>query len=245
MDRAVIIDLLRSGNAMKSKRTIYTDAVLYTLEVIDPVPFTEETCTLLDGFQCPSNMVPHCRDVMIEEEYDCFYYSEIKRIVDVGANVGSFACWAAKKFPESRIDAYEPLGSNFDYLVKNTAKYGHRIQCHNWAIGNPEHTRLFLGKNNCGEGSFYQNGEQREDFVQVETRSPSTLPPADLLKLDTEGCELEILRGVDLAQYRFIALEYHRESDRREIDALLKDYALLASHATSVHRGVVIYGRVH
>jgi hypothetical protein len=58
------------------------------------------------------------------------------------------------------------------------------------------------------------------------------------------GCELEILGPLIEAgnEYSAILCEYHRESDRREIDRLLKDYVLAGSRADEPMRGVVKYG---
>ena len=60
---------------------------------------------------------------------------------------------------------------------------------HNFAVGDPSRERLYLGLNNCGEASFYDIGEQSPTFVEVETKAPSVLPRAHIIKIDTEGSE--------------------------------------------------------
>ena len=65
-----------------------------------------------------------------------------------------------------------------------------------------------------------------------------------LLKLDTEGAELPILRdlGLWLERVQAIALEYHAEEDRLEIDRLLsRRFALVQGRVHFLHRGTLVY----
>jgi FkbM family methyltransferase len=54
-------------------------------------------------------------------------------ILDAGANIGASVCWFAISFPESHIVAFEPDGSNFQLLRRNTT--GLDVDLHNAAIG--------------------------------------------------------------------------------------------------------------
>src|SRR5271170_2312808 len=40
-------------------------------------------------------------------------------IVDIGAHMGTFTLWAAKRWPERRVIAVEPSPINLEYLEKN------------------------------------------------------------------------------------------------------------------------------
>jgi FkbM family methyltransferase len=42
-------------------------------------------------------------------------------ILDIGANVGSFAAWALKRWPGAHVYCYEPLPNNFALLKKISA----------------------------------------------------------------------------------------------------------------------------
>src|SRR5208337_4541373 len=98
-------------------------------------------------------------------------------VVDLGANVGSFAAWALFRWPNSVVHCYEPLPANFELLRRNLgALEGARVHLNNCAIGDPSKTLLFLGKNNCGEASFFNLGEQGTEQVEVVTRAPDCLP---------------------------------------------------------------------
>src|SRR5262245_18916690 len=52
---------------------------------------------------------------------------------------------------------------------------------------------LPLAATNCGEASFYDIGEQSTATVEVETKAPEVLPKAQIVKIDTEGSEVDIL----------------------------------------------------
>ncbi|WP_194460280.1 FkbM family methyltransferase [Bradyrhizobium sp. CCBAU 53421] len=197
------------------------------------------------GIQCPPSMIPHL-ELIQRGEYDVAYNHPRPIILDVGANVGGFAIWAVKRWPGCEIYCYEPLPDNFAMLEPNVgtlrdSRVSSGIHVHNFAVGDPTHTRMFLGKNNCGEASFFDLGEQAGSSVTVVTRPPEVMPPAQILKIDTEGCEIEILSGLRSIDYDVVLLEYHSERNRREADLLLRDYALVGGYARNFHRGILKY----
>jgi len=164
-------------------------------------------------------------------------------IFDIGANVGIFTFWALHKWPDCLIHCYEPSTANFCYLVKNF-KHLKNVRLHNCAVGNPRHTKLYQGRSNCGQASFFKTEQQQETFEIVKTISPSTLPKhCDILKIDTEGCEVEILRELQDRPFKAILVEYHSEANRQTIAKLLESYVLVDSHETWTNQGVLKYLR--
>src|SRR5262245_43428601 len=189
---------------------------------------------------CPPSMRSHVQSVLAGE-YDTPYDNPAAVVLDVGANIGSFATWATRRWPGSFIHCYEPLPENFAALKANLALLSGRVALNNWAIGDPGRRKLFLGRNNCGEGSFFDLGEQRSEWVEVEAKAPASLPKAHVLKLDTEGAEIEILSGLPEITFDIVLLEYHSEANRRAADCLLHDYALVGGHVRCLDRGVLKY----
>jgi FkbM family methyltransferase len=175
-------------------------------------------------------------------EYEVPYRATRPVILDIGANVGSFAAWALGRWPGAHIHCYEPLPDNFVLLQKNLgALEGQSISLNNFAIGDPSLKNLYLGRNNCGEASFYDVGEQSTITVEVETRAPSALPKAHIVKIDTEGSEIDILSGMTSLDFDVIMLEYHSEANRRKADELLEDFLLVGGEIRSMHRGTLKY----
>ena len=197
------------------------------------------------NFHCPPSMVSHV-ELIQRGEYDLAYDHPRPIILDVGANIGGFTIWASARWPGCEIYCYEPLPDNFALLQANVgilqkAGVPNRIHVNNFAIGDPKHTKLFLGRNNCGEASFFDLGEQQGLSVDVKTEAPTVLPRAQILKLDTEGCEIEILSGLDLIDFDVVMLEYHSEKNRRQADAMLHDYVLVGGYARTANRGIQKY----
>ena len=66
----------------------------------------------------------------------------------------------------------------------------------------------------------------------------------DILKLDTEGCEVPILRSLQkhLPEIKLVYVEYHSDRDRRLIDCLLaKTHVLWRGHVPLAYRGEFCY----
>ena len=40
-------------------------------------------------------------------------------VLDIGANIGAFACWALERWPGAEVNCYEPVPANFDMLRQN------------------------------------------------------------------------------------------------------------------------------
>jgi FkbM family methyltransferase len=186
-------------------------------------------------------MAAHVQKVL-RGEYEVAYQHPHPVILDIGANVGSFAAWAMERWPGCFIHCYEPLPANFELLRSNLAHLeGERVALNDFAIGDPLRTLLFVGKNNCGEASFFDLGEQTSDFVEVVTRPPTVLPKANILKIDAEGSEIDILAGFSGIDLDVVMLEYHSEENRRKVDLLLPDYLLIGGQIRCLHRGVLKY----
>jgi FkbM family methyltransferase len=191
------------------------------------------------NIECPANMRRHVQKVLAGE-YDIPYRHKAPVILDIGANVGSFAAWALKRWPGAHVHCYEPLPDNFALLRRNLGQFEAKsVSLHNFAVGDPSLTRLYLGRNNCGEASFYDIGEQSAASVEVETRAPDVLPKAQIAKIDTKGSEVEILTRMTSVDFDAVMLEYHSETNRRRIDALLQDYVLVGGHIRHLHRGTL------
>jgi FkbM family methyltransferase len=162
-------------------------------------------------------------------------------IVDVGANVGSFAVYAAQSSPDARIFCYEPEQRNFSLLSRNLQINGleRRIAAFRCAVGSSSGSRkLAVGVSQLNSFDGLRGGTNHQ-WVDCTTlrdiRSTHRLDSLDLLKMNCEGAEYEILGGCTSADYvgiRNIRLEYHNldggnrngESLRRHLEA--RGYAI-------------------
>ena len=158
----------------------------------------------------------HCRDVLEGGSYDVPWSPETPPVIlDVGANVGAFTRWAAARWPGCTIHAYEPHPGNFA-LLKRTIE-GLEDDC--WfypyplAVLDKAGTRTLKFHSealNCGEWSLNSSGGSK-DSVEVRVIPATDLPRADILKLDTEGAEMEILSSLKhrLHEFSAVMMEIH------------------------------------
>lgn len=195
-------------------------------------------------FDCPESVRPHLVSVFAGE-YDIPLVSgEALRIIDLGANCGAFSLWAAHRWPGAEILAYEPHPQNCAFFEENLKAFP-RVRLHNYAVGTPGMRVLHNGEHNCGEASLHLMANNTHFTGQhVEVKSPLSLPPADIIKLDIEGCEFEVLKPLmdEGRSFSAIMLEWHSEDLRRACDALLGDYHLVGAEVTHpLGRGVARY----
>lgn len=189
----------------------------------------------------PDDMIHHIGKIF-SGEYECDWIKGAPVILDIGANVGGFSVWAGYKWPVSRIHSYEPVLRNYDLLTQNVEKFSDRVSCYNVGVGEPGMRELYYGKHNWGECSLYRGDEQVDSGEQVRVIAPMHLPHAHLVKIDTEGAEIEIVEGMTYKPFAYL-IEYHSDENRRLIDKLLADYTLMEINTARANYGIVKYVR--
>ena len=154
----------------------------------------------------------------------------------------------AAQFPDAKIHSYEPVKENFRYLTENSSAFPN-ISCHNFGIHDEtKECMIYLTGKTEAEYSIYGNPDSKiQEKIQLkrvtdefETRE---LPHIDILKIDTEGCELKILNGLGqewLQKISMIFLEYHHEDTGKLICKWLDPLFEVAAHIEdSTHRGTL------
>lgn len=151
-------------------------------------------------------------------EYDV-PVKNVRRILDIGGNFGLFSIKASQDFPEAEIIAYEPWHENAEVFRRNTKDIPQikLVEAGVRLIGH-EGEEMHRGRNRMCCSFHTQEGEAQI----VATVSALELPKADLVKIDTEGCELEILQGLDLSETQAVVCEAHSNDDWAAIISLMK-----------------------
>jgi FkbM family methyltransferase len=160
-------------------------------------------------------------------------YGSVERfrtIVDIGANVGSFALYAAQSSPGARIFCYEPEQQNFQLLQQNIQINGleGRVAAFQYAVASSSGPRnLGVGISQLSSFDYLRDGPSHQ-LVDCITLQDILVEHGrqgiDLVKLNCEGAEYEILDGCspsDYDQIPNIRLEYHNlDRASRNGDAL-------------------------
>lgn len=127
------------------------------------------------------------------------------RVVDVGANVGYHALYAARLVgPEGKVWAVEPAEENLEYLRANLQENrGNglaRVEVLPVAAGAVRERRRFQLRPDAGHHGFYDHPIEttvREIEVDVVPLDEVIPAPVDLVKIDVEAGEAEALAGME------------------------------------------------
>lgn len=141
-------------------------------------------------------------------------------VIDVGANIGVFAAFAATRAPDVSIFAYEPFPPNVAWLRRNIADSRlANVAVRQQAVAartEPRQLRVDAGR--WVRHSLHDLTSEVQATVSIEgiglddVMGRENIERCDLLKLDCEGSEYEILNGCapeTLRRLRRIVSEYH------------------------------------
>lgn len=168
-------------------------------------------------------------------EYECGYDGVGLDILDVGANVGSFALWATMRWPGSRVTSYEPHPGTFAFLTANTAGRPDIVPVNAALFPGGMTTATFTSRfAGDGEstlaayaGDTFVPGAQGETY-EVAVVDPASLPSADIVKIDIEGGEGDVLDHLDLSRTSLVLLEYQNRKNRMQLENRLRgDFELI------------------
>jgi FkbM family methyltransferase len=140
-------------------------------------------------------------------------FDDMKRLVppsplifDVGANIGQTVNRFRESFQNPNIHAFEPARGTFAALKKNRG--GIRgVTLNNMALGSSKETRTFLENVHNDMSSFFEIGF--EGWGSIAERNPveintvddycdtRQIEKIDILKSDTQGFDLEVLKGAE------------------------------------------------
>lgn len=187
---------------------------------------------------------------------DIFRKTRIKPsiVFDVGANRGQSATYFRSKLPEARILSFEPVASTFRVL-QSTSK---RIGAESYQVGfgsrvEQKKIRVHANPSRSVSNSFYTTSggdETVEEMIDVETidhfMPVHGVEAIDYLKIDTEGNDLEVLKGaVDALggqAIKFVEVEAGMNSGNTFHVPFAQLHAFLEAHHYSVFG---IYRQVH
>lgn len=172
--------------------------------------------------------------------------------MDIGANIGLFGIFMDSLMDDPgliKVLAFEPVKETFQALTHNLKKHGVNHTAFNFALGSvaEEHAQLTYYPGMPGNSTFFPSEKERargsinpsisdrlygaQEMVDCRVRTLSDvirdlgLENIRLLKIDVEGAELEVLRGIEKDHWPMIqglVAEVHDiDQKRKEVDGLL------------------------
>jgi FkbM family methyltransferase len=230
-------------------------------ESADSAPGTTETLALeIAGrpvrfrFTSAPGLRPFVESVLTGADYPLVFPGIFAphTIVDIGAHAGAATVYFKSHYPDARVFAFEPCKDSYEHLRRNTRDL-EGVQVRRAALGAEDgEAQLYSGQYSSMQHSLVPNDENTGDYEWVPVlaaRAAVESLGADIysiLKIDTEGCELQILESLGelLESVEVIYLEYHSEADRLAIDRrLAPGFVLCAARADDPDRGTNTYIR--
>lgn len=135
---------------------------------------------------------------------------KISVIFDVGANKGQTALEYRQIFPDATIFSFEPVNETFTVL-KTTTESNANIFSYNLALGDSNGQEQILVEGTSGSNSILNatrlspKSDQSLETINLMTldhfleNCDHPIDHIDLLKIDTEGYEVQVLKGAKSA----------------------------------------------
>jgi FkbM family methyltransferase len=182
--------------------------------------------------------------VFVTEEYHCpreGALARVRRIVDLGANVGMTCIYLLDRYPDAHIIAFEPHPLHVEMLRKTLAmnNLSERVTLHAAAAGTTDHD-CFVTDDEIrslitAEGGTGRLATRVEDFFAAVGDAP-----IDLLKMDIEGGEYALLDDprFERLQIGAMVMEWHNTKEKPQGRNWCKQR--LGEMGYEVHDGAVV-----
>jgi FkbM family methyltransferase len=177
--------------------------------------------------------------------------ADLELVIDVGANIGETVHEVLKYFPKSRIYCFEPIPSTFKRLTEEIGVYSN-VFPFNMAIGDQPSTLSMLAQPLAQTNTLIFDLEEAREYdsemvdVKIETLDQfcltNNIKKISLLKVDTEGYEMKVLRGAeqllssDCIDYILIECEFLKRPGEPH-----GDFAEILNHLQSFQYNVVSF----
>jgi FkbM family methyltransferase len=119
---------------------------------------------------------------------------------DIGAHIGYFSAIAAfLNGSEGRVFSFEPRPMNADFFRKHMKINGfNNVILYEAAVGETEGDVMFDSAHGSATGRVAKDGDLKVKQVSIDKLiSDGTLPMPTFIKIDVEGGEIEVLKGLE------------------------------------------------
>lgn len=153
--------------------------------------------------------------ILVDSTFLSGVIPEEMNVLDIGAHAGEFAFFAKNVLKASKVTSIEPFSKTFDILKKNNNN------AYRYAITTKKSATLKLSKTSSQLNSLNtdpsrkQEGVEKVPVIKLSQFLTKHDENFDLLKIDTEGTELDVLNsaGNSLLKFKYILIEIEMGKD--------------------------------
>lgn len=163
---------------------------------------------------------------------------------DIGANVGMYTCFVAQHLPPGNVIAFEPHPENVVTLKQNLDLNGVGASIQEYGLADTEADgSLAVGQEGSGEGRHSIAVDEAANTIPIRLRRGDALiadgkiPAPTVLKIDVEGAEVSVLKGLSTAlrnDCRLCYVEVHPDRLDQYGNTIAELNALFASNGFEV-----------
>ena len=183
-------------------------------------------------FECPDSIASRWTNAPILEGHTypfLPFVDDVRVVFDVGANCGAASVHFARHHPDATVHAFEPGREARGYLERNVASLPN-VRVHAFGLYSEDReARLHRGDGDLGMASIIRREVNLDESEPVELRAGGAwaadheIEQVDILKVDVEGCEVEVLAGLSdlLPTVKVLFVEYDSREARKALGHLL------------------------
>jgi FkbM family methyltransferase len=183
-------------------------------------------------FECPDSVASRWTNAPILEgrTYPFMpFVDDVRVVFDVGANCGAASVHFARHYPDAAIHAFEPGSEARSYLERNLAALPN-VRVHPFGLfSDDRRARLYRGDDDLGKASVLRREVNLDESEPIDLRAGGAwaatqgIERIDILKVDVEGCEVEVLEGLAglLPRVKVLFVEYDSRRARKALGRLL------------------------
>lgn len=214
-----------------------------TIEPDDTEPFE---------FECEDTIASAwvSKDILLNRTYPVLpFIDDVRVVLDAGGNCGAAAVHFARHYPDATIHTFEPGSHQRAFLERNAAAHS-GISIHPIALHREDgEMPLYQGDSDSGMSSLAPSAWATVSSETVTVRSAGGwahehgIDRIDVLKLDVEGCEVDVLESLGslLGTVKVLYVEYDSREARRDIDRILEPTHDLYAGKVFLDQGELVY----
>lgn len=226
---------------IKSFKNWYLYPLVYFRIIKSPTICFHTKNNLLITLRTKSTDLMALTNVWLTREYSKpdFEIKDNDLVIDIGAHIGLFALLAAKKCKAGKIFCYEPVGENYELLLKNLHDNNlSNVYPFNIAVSDHEQkVKLYLNSDQAAHSLYIKS----MSFLEVQSTTlkkimdDNEIEKCNFLKIDCEGAEYVIIESLPnqyLHKIDKMIIEYHLASSKPE--SLIKLVRKLESNSFKI-----------